>query len=195
VFFQRLTQICQVLGKPDEIIQRTLQGCASIDSLDGVNSDDNLHNKHNKDNLIELQTSNYDNQNQNHTETHPPNTCDKKDQLERGKIIDGNLSQTKSDSESGYDESCSNMSRSGIDECNSTLEADSLSHSTSLDKLNLDQLRLEIDSVAVDWRPFRNIHTCSCAIPFDHFTKKARQMFYTCLKIMNDNEKDILKLI
>lgn len=137
-------------------------------------SDDNLPNKH-KDNLIDMH-SHFENQNQNHVDNRP-SSCDKKDQVEKSRLIDGNLSQTKSDSESGFDESCSNMSRSGIDECNSTLEADTLSLSTSLDKPNLDQLQLELDSVAVDWRPFRNIYTCSCAIPFDHFTKKASCVF------------------
>lgn len=194
-----------MLGKPDEVIQRTIHCCASMDSIDAIVSDDSPPNKH-KDNLIEIQ-SNYENQNHNDSRQI---SCDKKDQLEKSKLIDGNLSQTKSDSESGYDESCSNMSRSGIDECNSTLEADTLSHSASLDKLNLDQLKLELDSVAVDWRPFRNIYTCSCAIPFDHFTKKASFVsIYVCIQKLHgvhlsrscgfslvlQNEKKIISLV
>ncbi|XP_053399742.1 myotubularin-related protein 8-like isoform X2 [Mercenaria mercenaria] len=160
---RRLTQICQILGKSDETIQQTLQGCVSMDSLDG-DIDDNFHHKL-KDKLLD-----------NHTigENHLVNSSDfvKRENLEKNRLLDGNTSQTKSDSESGFDESCSQMSRSGIDDRISTLEPESMSHSESLEKLNLDQLHLELESVAVDWRPFRNIYTCSCAMPFDHFMKK-----------------------
>jgi len=30
----------------------------------------------------------------------------------------------------------------------------------------------EINSVAVDWKPMRNVTTCSCSTPFDQFSKK-----------------------
>lgn len=135
-----------------------------MESLDGVIGDDNFHSKM-KDKLFDSQN----------IENHIVNQSDflKLDNPEKCKLIEGNASQTKSDSESGFDESCSQMSRSGIDDRISTLEPESLSRSTSLDKLNLEQLHLELGSVAVDWRPFRNIYTCSCAMPFDHFSKKA----------------------
>lgn len=166
-----MTQICRVLGKSDEAIQQTLQGCMSLESLDGVLADDTLHLKLN-DKFIENETN-------VETHNHIVNQSDytRRENLEKNKLNDGNLSQAKSDSESGFDESCSQMSRSGIDDRISTLEPEYLSHSTSLDKLDLEQLHLELDSVAVDWRPFRNIYTCSCAMPFDHFTKKASLVF------------------
>ena len=125
--------------------------------------------------------------------THDHNSVinDRRDQIDKdkstGRLIDFGISQTKSDSESGFDESCSNMSRSGIDECKlAGLEGDVISRSGSQERLNLDQLHLELDSVAVDWRSFRNIFTCSCAFPFDHFTKKARNKFHHsfCVKSM-----------
>ncbi|XP_052793920.1 myotubularin-related protein 6-like isoform X1 [Mya arenaria] len=164
---KRITQICQVLGKSDDTIQKTLQGSVSMESLDGINSEDGPHFKHNN-HIVENQSKS-----ENHNLIQNQSlSCDKKDQSDKGILIDVGISQTKSDSESGFDESCSNMSRSGIDECYSTLENGSISQSMSLDRLNLDQLHLELDSVAVDWRSFRNIFTCSCAFPFDHFTKK-----------------------
>lgn len=30
----------------------------------------------------------------------------------------------------------------------------------------------ELNSVAVDWKPMRNVTTCSCSTPFDQFSKK-----------------------
>lgn len=169
---QRITQICHVLGKSDETLQRTLQGSSSIESLDAIPSE-NDHHPHHKSNRLPEGCVNSDS-------TLP---CDKRDPSDKSKFIDNGLSQTKSDSESGFDESCSNMSRSGIDDCNSAIENGTISRSTSLEKLNLDQLKLELDSVALEWKSFRNIFTCSCAFPFDHFTKKASffELFSSCI--------------
>ncbi|WAQ97999.1 MTMR6-like protein, partial [Mya arenaria] len=145
---KRITQICQVLGKSDDTIQKTLQGSVSMESLDGINSEDGPHFKHNN-HIVENQSKS-----ENHNLIQNQSlSCDKKDQSDKGILIDVGISQTKSDSESGFDESCSNMSRSGIDECYSTLENGSISQSMSLDRLNLDQLHLELDSVAFHcWR-------------------------------------------
>lgn len=150
-----------MLGKSDDVIQRTLQGFQSMESLDGIVGDDSLIQK-----LIE-----------NHSGTNCENSIEKfenqsdYERNEKNKLLE-NFTQNhvKSDSESGFDESGSQMSQSGIED---HISPDLLSRSTSLEKLNIDQLVLELQSVAIDWQSFRNIHTCSCAMPFDYFTKKA----------------------
>ncbi|XP_052793921.1 myotubularin-related protein 6-like isoform X2 [Mya arenaria] len=104
---KRITQICQVLGKSDDTIQKTLQGSVSMESLDGINSEDGPHFKHNN-HIVENQSKS-----ENHNLIQNQSlSCDKKDQSDKGILIDVGISQTKSDSESGFDESCSNMSRS-----------------------------------------------------------------------------------
>lgn len=158
---KRITQICKMLGKSDEVIQKTLQGFHSMESLDGFIADDNFIHK-----LIENQsTTNCE----NHLENNIENQSDV-EKNEKNKVLE-NFSQNnvRSDSESGFDESGSQMSRSGIED---HISPDLLSRSTSLEKLNIDQLVLELQSVAIEWQSFRNIHTCSCAMPFDYFTKK-----------------------
>ena len=42
-----------------------------------------------------------------------------------------------------------------------------------LDSLVIEQLLLELQSVATDWKAFRNVKTCSCAMPLEHFVKKS----------------------
>lgn len=165
LFFQRLTQIGQILGKSDETIQQSLHACVSMDSLDGV-IDDNFHHK--------LKEKLFDNQTSGDSLIVNQSDLQKRESLEKNRLIEGSSNHAKSDSESGFDESCSQMSRSGIDDRISTLEPESMSQSVNLEKFDLNQLHLELQSVAVDWRPFRNIYTCSCAMPFDHFMKKAR---------------------
>lgn len=96
---------------------------------------------------------------------------------------DSCLNHLKSDSESGFDESCSQMSRSGIDEGYTMTESSILTRTTSFEQLSLDQLLLELKSVAIDWRSFRNIDNCTCASPYDHFTKKARLSSFSFLII------------
>ncbi|KAH7952763.1 hypothetical protein HPB49_000957 [Dermacentor silvarum] len=39
----------------------------------------------------------------------------------------------------------------------------------------LQKLMEEFDSVAVDWKSFRNIKECPCSTPFDHFRRKATE--------------------
>ena len=43
-----------------------------------------------------------------------------------------------------------------------------------LDSLQIYQLLLELQSVAVEWKSFRKVQSCRCAMPFEHFTKKVR---------------------
>ncbi|XP_052278880.1 myotubularin-related protein 6-like isoform X2 [Dreissena polymorpha] len=98
---KRITQICHVLGKSDEIIQRTLQGSSSMESLDTIPSENDQHPNHKANRLLEGCVN-----------SDTPLPSDKRDLSDKSKFIDTGLSQTKSDSESGFDESCSNMSRS-----------------------------------------------------------------------------------
>lgn len=35
-----------------------------------------------------------------------------------------------------------------------------------------DQLNAELNSVAIDWKPARNMTICSCSTPFDEFDRK-----------------------
>lgn len=81
------------------------------------------------------------------------------------------FSHGRSDSESGFDESGSQLSRSGFEEttCENNV---SITHSPSTETLTDDFLDLEMKSVAVEWKSFRSVFTCSCAIPFDYYVKK-----------------------
>ncbi|XP_076315839.1 myotubularin related protein 6 [Tachypleus tridentatus] len=50
-----------------------------------------------------------------------------------------------------------------------------LQHSSSgstLDPSVIQQLADELDSVALDWKSFRNVRECLCSTPFDHFSRK-----------------------
>ena len=80
------------------------------------------------------------------------------------------LGGRESDTESGFEDGSSSMSKSMNDEDGMTQSG--LSSSTSLDNLCVDQLLVELKSVAIDWKTFRNVKTCSCAMPFEHYTKK-----------------------
>ncbi|KAL3880470.1 hypothetical protein ACJMK2_032706 [Sinanodonta woodiana] len=159
---KRITQICKQLNKPEEVIHKKLQGFLSMESLDGCLSEDGeihkIHdcvNKHIEDNV---------------TDKASKNQID--EAISRTKSHENNINHFKSDSESGFDESSSQLSRSGIEDGISTLDSSMLSRSTSFEKLSVDQLVLELKSIAMDWRSFRNVHNCSCAMPFDHFTTK-----------------------
>ncbi|KAL3174184.1 hypothetical protein MRX96_041344 [Rhipicephalus microplus] len=44
--------------------------------------------------------------------------------------------------------------------------------STHFGSTVLQKLMEEFDSVAVDWKSFRNIKECPCSTPFDHFRRK-----------------------
>ena len=163
IFFQRITQICKLLGKSDETIQRKLQGFLSMDSIDGYLAshldDTSISNK--------LTSADRNSDDSDHKLNH----------IDSGlKYNDITQNHVKSDSESGFDESSSQMSRSGIEDGNYTMENSMLTRSPSSEQLSLDQLVAEMKTVALDWRPFRNVHNCSCATPFDHYMKKARNV-------------------
>lgn len=162
---QRVTQICRILGKSEDVIQKKLNGGVSMESLDNL--------KETEDNIMEEKS-----------EKIPINgNCDIKP--EQSSKDTGDLIDIRSDNESGFDESSSQMSKSGHGDLNTVrtgIETGSLSLDSSVcsvgrDQLSLDLLVLEMSSVAIDWKSFRNIHNCSCASPFNSFTKKARQYY------------------
>ena len=65
------------------------------------------------------------------------------------------------------------MSKSMNDEVGMSMQTSGMmSSSISLETLCLDSLVIELKSVAVDWKTFRNVKVCSCAMPFEHYTKK-----------------------
>ena len=81
---------------------------------------------------------------------------------------DNHGGRRESDSESGFEDYNSQMSKSMNDEFHASL----MSHSTSVDNLMIDQLVTELKSVAVDWKTFRSVKQCSCAVPFEHHIRK-----------------------
>ncbi|XP_059168052.1 myotubularin-related protein 6-like [Physella acuta] len=159
---KRVTQICKLLGKSDEIIQRKLQGYLSMDSIDGFLSghigDGPAHSKS------------------------PPLTDNfhkaspDSDLTINGKyphLDNAAVNHLKSDTESGFDESSSQMSRSGIDDgVYVGMEASGMVRSPSSDQLSVDQLIAELKTVAIGWKSFRNVNSCACATPFDYYVKK-----------------------
>lgn len=161
--FQRVTQICKLLGKSDEIIQRKLQGYLSMDSIDGFLSN------HIGDGPVNTKAPMLDN-------NFHKNSSDSDLTINGRQLDNAAVNYLKSDTESGFDESSSQMSRSGIDEvgiCNG-LEASSLVRSPSSEQLSVDQLLAELKTVAIGWKSFRNVQNCSCATPFDYDVKKVR---------------------
>ncbi|XP_074649739.1 phosphatidylinositol-3,5-bisphosphate 3-phosphatase MTMR6-like isoform X2 [Tubulanus polymorphus] len=146
---KRITGLCKVLGKSDETIERKLEGLVSSESLYTLSAFQGATIVDNK-------------------------TVD--DKLENGhNIIDGIIDNVNairlSDCESGFDENGSQMSKSANDDSNSTCLISSFS-SNSSDHTSVEQIMSEINSVAVNWKSFRNVRQCSCTSPFDSFSKK-----------------------
>jgi hypothetical protein len=64
------------------------------------------------------------------------------------------------------------------------LAGDSTKLSTNAtDVMSVEQLAAELDSVALDWKTLRNIRECVCSTPFDHFSRKVRDVF--CSKVVH----------
>jgi hypothetical protein len=49
--------------------------------------------------------------------------------------------------------------------------------SSATDIMSVEQLATELGSVALDWKTLRNIKECVCSTPFDHFSRKVRDVF------------------
>lgn len=78
----------------------------------------------------------------------------------------------ESDSESGFEDgSSSQMSRSLMDEG----AGNNLSESDSFECLQIEQILSELQSVSVEWKSYRTVKNCSCAMPFEHHVKKVRE--------------------
>ena len=152
--FQRLTSLCKLLNKPEEQLRKYLQGMTTSESMD----------------LSALLIA--ESQHKTLPAQHPANTL-------RQAHLDAENSNHRttreSDSESGFEDGSSQMSKSMNDEVGLSMQTSGLmSTSLSLETLCLDSLVTELKSVAVDWKTFRTVRVCSCAMPFEHYTKKVR---------------------
>ncbi|XP_064607612.1 myotubularin-related protein 8-like isoform X2 [Liolophura sinensis] len=170
---KRVTQICKLLGKSEETIQKKLQGFLSVDSLDGILSGA-------LDDSMLPQKTNYDGKSVTGTE-HKDTPNGDAPSSAVSKLYVGDSGGVKnhlklSDSESGFDESSSQMSRSGIEDGSSSIHELHV-NANHVGTLTIDQLLAELKTVAIDWRAFRNVRQCNCAAPFDHFSRK-----YHCWK-------------
>ncbi|CAH1777080.1 unnamed protein product [Owenia fusiformis] len=153
---KRVKSMCKLLGKSDETVQRKLQGMVvSSESLFSISDLTDLAHKFTSGNHLE-----------NDGDLSP----------NEGAINNG---VKHSDSESGFEDEGSLMSKSGVDD-SPTAPPRSLSMLEDNDNLAVDTLLMELHSIAVDWRQLRNVTQCSCAAPFEHFTKK-----YHCWKCGN----------
>ncbi|KAK2184782.1 hypothetical protein NP493_253g03029 [Ridgeia piscesae] len=71
---------------------------------------------------------------------------------------------------------CESDAESGFEDGGSSLTSKSMNDVTlgplDMDNLQIYHLLMELQSVAVEWKSFRKVQNCSCAMPFEHFTKK-----------------------
>lgn len=94
----------------------------------------------------------------------------------------GDFIDFRSDNESGFDEFSFQMLKLGYGDLNIVrigieigfLLFDFSVCSVGRDQLSLDLFVLEMSSVVIDWKLFRNIYNCSCVFLFNSFTKKVR---------------------
>lgn len=158
-----MTQICKLLGKSEETIQRKLQGFLSTDSIDGFLSG------HIGDGLNPSKSPIRDDSFHKRSPDCEPIINGRFPHLDS--VTNNHL---KSDSESGFDESSSQMSRSGFEDGGvyTGMEASGIMRSQSSDHLSLDQLLAELKTVATAWKSIRSVQNCSCATPFDYYVKK-----------------------
>ena len=49
---------------------------------------------------------------------------------------------------------------------------DGIHNNGFVESLHVEQILMELQSVAVDWKSLRDVKTCSCALPFEQYTKK-----------------------
>jgi len=60
--------------------------------------------------------------------------------------------------------------------------------------MSVEQLAAELGSVALDWKTLRNIKECVCSTPFDHFSRKVRDVFNDDSKYLHSKNPFIEKL-
>ncbi|XP_064637121.1 myotubularin-related protein 8-like isoform X3 [Lineus longissimus] len=139
---KRVTSICKLLDKPDDTIQRKLDGLVSSESLYTLSAFEGA--------LLD--------------KTSPLDNTDN--------TVNGENDTKQSDTESGFEDGSSQMGKSLLEESGSLQNSTFLQRSSSTDTLSVEQLLTEINSVSVNWKSFRNVRQCSCSTPFDTFSKK-----------------------
>ena len=72
--------------------------------------------------------------------------------------------RNESDAESGFEDGGSSLTLKSMN--------DGAVEPVDMDSLQIYNLLTELQSVAVEWKSLRKVHSCSCAMPFEHFTKK-----------------------
>lgn len=87
----------------------------------------------------------------------------------------------KSDSESGFDESSSQMSRSGFDDGGyyPGMDSSTVKRSHSAEHITMEQLIAEMKTVAIVWKSFCKVQSCSCATPLEYHVKKVNYAYCT----------------
>ena len=148
---QRISSLCKLLGKADEHGKLLVQNLPTMESMEFTALLNDLAEKSKKsiENGADPKTSPGD--------------------MSNSLLVEGSAA-AQSDTESGFEDSCSQVSK----DPNSLQTSLIMSHSDSNENLSIDQLIAELSSVAVDWKSLRNIKHCSCATPFEHFTKRVR---------------------
>ena len=72
--------------------------------------------------------------------------------------------RNESDAESGFEDGGSSLTLKSMN--------DGVVEPVDMDSLQIYNLLTELQSVAVEWKSLRKVRSCSCAMPFEHFTKK-----------------------
>ena len=140
-----MTSLCKLLGKEDDETQRALQCLSSTISMDFsalILNDASQGGQSEEDSSPEAEQ--------------PPNIPQQNGDVMR-----------QSDSESGFEDGGSFMSKSLQDNM-----VPPVSKQDSIEGLAPENLLKELQSVAVEWKSFRNVKHCGCAMPFEHFNKK-----------------------
>lgn len=77
-----------------------------------------------------------------------------------------NLVRRESDTESGFEDGNSSQMSKSLD------GGGVLTASDSIECLQIEQILTELMSIATEWKSLRNVKNCSCAMPFEQYTKK-----------------------
>ncbi|XP_077983643.1 phosphatidylinositol-3,5-bisphosphate 3-phosphatase MTMR6-like [Glandiceps talaboti] len=93
------------------------------------------------------------------------------DSLNKVKLYDGDIVNENSERDSAIESSGEDTSFNSDSAIKGPVSADTYTHLTS------EKLHEVMDSVALDWKTIRNVRQCSCASPFDHFSRR-----YHCWK-------------
>ena len=100
-----------------------------------------------------------------------------------GSLEDETTTRQESDTESGFEDGGSLLSKSLLEDSGS-MSGSAVVPGNTLDDLTVETLLAELKSVAVNWKSLRNIRTCSCATPFEHFTKKVGSLYTAAIGVI-----------